>query len=269
MLHPVTAKGVLEAWRRGGVSRDRLLIQLAQEDVLAWAEELLPGPAEGRRLAAALLARSPQPVEALGVLERLALDEDRHVREGAARAAGALLSAHFADAYPVLGTWRGSPEPLLRRAAAVAAGTAANPGRLDRAAPLLRLLEPLLGDRAPEVRPAVEAALAALFSAFPEDAFEALVAWSASHDDAVLAHVATALGSAPPPLVRRALIVLRRVALTERRPVRGAVVRSLVRLAQASPDAVADELRRWLTDEEREPLAREALGRIGNPSPVP
>lgn len=269
MLRPVTAEGVLEAWRRGGASRDRLLIELAQEDVLAWAEELLPGPAEGRRLAAALLARSSEPVDALELLAELARDEDRLTREGAARAAGALLSGYFEDAYPVLGAWRGSPEPLLRRAAAVAAGTAADPGRLDRAAPLLRLLDPLLADHAPEVRAAVEGALGALFSAFPEDTFEALVAWSASHDNAVLAHVATALGSAPPPLVRRALIVLRRVALTERRPVRGAVVRSLVRLAQVSPDAVADELRRWLGDEEREPLAREALGRIGNPSPVP
>ncbi|MCX7750083.1 MAG: HEAT repeat domain-containing protein [Candidatus Bipolaricaulota bacterium] len=258
----MTAKGVLEAWRRGGASRDQLLVKLSEEDALAWAEELLPGPAEGRRLAAALLGRSPQPAAALEVLAKLAADEDRHVRDGAARAAGELLTRHFADAYPLLGAWRGSEDPLLRRAVAVAVGVAADPLHLERAEPLLRLLGPLLPDRAPEVRGAVEEALGTFFSAYPDDTFEHLVAWSASHDEGVLRHVATALGAAPAPLLRRALIVLRRVALSEARSVRRAAVRSLVRLAQVSPDPVAEELRRWLPDEERAPLAREALGRI-------
>jgi len=64
-------------------------------------------------------------------------------------------------------------------------------------------------------------------------------------------------------MARRALIVLRRVALDERRYVRGAVARALVRLAVTCPDAVAGELRRWLEDPERGSIAREALGRIG------
>lgn len=266
----VNHKQVLEAWRRGGAARDRVLVELSREEVLAQVEDLLPGPVEARRLAAALLGRADRPVEALEHLHGLAADRDRHTREAAAHAAGAVLARCFDEAYPLLGAWRSSPEPLVRRAVALAAGVAADPQRLDRGEPLLRLLDPLLHDRAPEVRGAVEGVLAhALFPAYPEDVFEQLTFWSASHDESVLRHVATALGHAPPGLTRRALIVLRRVALDGRRYVRAAVARGLVRLATTSPDAVGTELRRWLEDEDRASLAREALGRMGDELAAP
>jgi HEAT repeat protein len=260
----MTEEKVLEAWRRGGASRDRVLVELAREDVQDWAERLVPGETEARRLAASLLARSPHPVEALGVLRRLATDEDRYTREAAAHAAGGLLTEHFDEAYPILGTWRTDPAPLLRRAVVLAAGAAADAMRLDRARPLLRLLDPLLVDRTSEVRTALSGVLSeVLFGAYPDDVFEELTYWSASHDAQVLWHVAVALGRAPAAMGRRALIVLRRVALDERRYVRGAVARSLVHLAATCPDAVGVDLRRWLTDEDRAGVAREALGRIG------
>jgi len=255
---------VLEAWRRGGASRDRVLVELSQEGVLDWAGRLVPGPTEARRLAASLLARSPHPVDALGFLRRLATDGDRHTREAAAQAAGELLSRDFDESYPILGAWRTDPNHLVRRAVVLIAGVTVDPIRLDRAGPLLRLLDPLLLDRAPEVRNALGGVLShAFFTAYPDDVFEQLTCWSASHDEQVLWHVATALGRAPLGIARRALIVLRRVALDERRYVRGAVARALVRLAATCPDAVGAELRRWLDDEDRAVIAREALGRAG------
>jgi len=260
----MTHEQVLEAWRRGGASRDRVLVKLSQEDVLEWAARLLPGPAESRRLAAALLSRSPHPEDALTFLQRLATDGDRHTRDAAAHAAGGLLAQHFDEVYPTLGVWRTDANPLVRRAVVLIAGVAADPLRLDRVGPLVRLLGPLLSDRTPEVRGALEGVLCnVLFAAYPDDVFEELTYRSASHDDQVLWHVATALAGAPPSMARRALIVLRRVALNERRYVRGAVARTLARLAATCPDAVGGELRRWLEDPERGPIAREALGRIG------
>lgn len=260
----MTHEQLLEAWRRGGVSRDRVLARLAKDDILDWAARLLLGPVEGRRLAATLLGCCPRPEDALGLLRRLAADGDRYTREAAIQAGGNLLARHFDEVYPLLGAWRTDPSSLVRRAVALIAAGAADPVRLDRVDSLTRLLSPLLADRAVEVRTGVATALVdAFFPAYPGDVFEQLTYWSASHDEQVLWHVATALGGAPPELARRGLIVLRRVALSEKRYVRAAVARALARLAATSPDAVEAELRRWLEDDERLPIAREALGRIG------
>ncbi len=268
MLPVMTHEQVLEAWRRGGASRDRVLVQLTEEGALDWAGRLIPGPAEARRLAASLLGRSPHPTDALLRLRTLATDEDRYTREAAVQAGGALLKRDFDEIYPILGTWRTEAESLVRRAAVLVCGVAADPLRLDWVEPLLRLLDPLLRDRAPEVRSAVEGVLAhAFFPAYPDDVFEQLTAWSASYDEQVLWHVSTTLGHAPQDLARRALIVLRRAALDERRYVRAAAARALVRLAATCPEAVGTELRRWLGDPERLSIARAALARMGEPHP--
>lgn len=263
MLLTVTGKQVLEAWRRGGASRERLLVKLSQDDVSAWVQQLLPGPPEARRLAASLLSRSPHHADALPQLRSLAADDDRYTREAAAHSTGELLKRHFDEVYPILGTWRTEPSTFVRRATVLAAGVAADPVRLDLAEPLLRLLDPLLRDRSPEVRTALEGVLGRAFlTAYPDDLFQQLTAWSASHEEGVLQHVAQALGKAPPALIRKALIVLRHLALDERKPVRGAVVRALAELARSAPEPVLAELRRWLPDEDRAPVARAALGRL-------
>jgi len=136
---------------------------------------------------------------------------------------------------------------------------------LDWAAPLLELLEPLLVDRTPEVRTALGPRVLAreLFSVYPDDTFEYLVHWSTSHDPQVLWHVAMGL-SGPPAArrVRRSLILLRRLALDERRYVLGAVAAALRRLGSLAPDPVLSELRRWLSDEDRAPVARAVLGKL-------
>jgi HEAT repeat protein len=251
-----------EAWRRGGAARQRLIVQLADEGAVAWADRLTAGPAEARRLAAAVLAHAPQPDQAVDRLRTLASDKDRFVRETAVHALGALLAQRFAEVYPLFGTWRGDPDPLVRRAVVLAAAAAADPVRLDWAGPLLKLLEPLLSDRTPEVRNALGPGVLAhtFFPVYPDDTFEQLTYWSASHDEQVLWHVAMAMtGPGVEARARKALILLRRLSLDERRYVRGAVVRALARLGQACPDPTASELRRWLDDEDRAPVAREAL----------
>jgi hypothetical protein len=253
---------VLSAWRRGGESRHRLLRALAPQAV-RWAKLLATGDKEARRLAAALLGTwEGKPDEALELLHALSGDGDRRTRELAARAVGALLFRDFSGVYPVLGAWRGEEDPAVRRAVVVAAGVCARPERFDWAAPLLRLLEPLLPDRAPEVKDVLGPRVLAheLFTAYPDDVFEYLSQWSTSYNEQVLWHVALAL-SGPPAArrVRRSLIILRKLALDRRHYVLGAVTASLKRLGKLAPDSVLSELKRWLTDEDRAPVARAVL----------
>lgn len=256
---------VLAAWHRGGETRRRLIKLLAPQ-AIRWGERLIAGPEESRRLAAALLGAWPgAPEPALELLHALAADPDGRTRELAARAAGELLARRFPEVYPTLGAWRTDPEPGVRRAVALAVGTGARPERLDWAAPLLELLEPLLTDRTPEVRAALGPRVLAreLFSVYPDDTFEYLAHWSTSHDPQVLWHVAMGL-SGPPAAqrVRRSLILLRRLALDERRYVLGAVAAALRRLGSLAPDPVLSELKRWLSDEGRAPVARAVLGKL-------
>ena len=256
---------VLAAWHRGGEARRRLVERLAPQ-ALRWGEALAAGPEEARRLAAALLgAWDGDPEPALELLRGLASDPDSRTRELAARGMGELLARRFEGVFPLLGAWRSDPTPQVRRAVVLAVGAGARPERLDWAAPLLELLEPLLSDRAPEVRSALGPRVLArdLFSVYPDDTFEYLAHWSTSYDEQVLWHVAMGL-SGPPAAqrVRRSLILLRRLALDERRYVQGAVAAALRRLGKLAPDPVLSELKRWLSDEDRAPLARAVLGKL-------
>ena len=260
-------KGELEllvsAWQRGGEARKRAVLALARGKPEKWAEGLTGSIPEARRLAAAALGaseRSPELI--LDLLHVLAADPDPHTRNLAARAAGQQLARRFPEVYPVLGTWRGDPEPWVRRAVPIAAATCAHPQHLDWAVPLLKLIEPLLSDRTPEVKGILGPRVLAheLAVAYPDDTFEYLTFWSTSHDEQVLWHVAMALSG---PLAgrrpRKALILLRKLALDERRYVRGAVAAALRRLGKIAPDPVLAELKRWLADEDRAPIARAAL----------
>jgi len=123
-------------------------------------------------------------------------------------------------------------EPWVRRAVPIATATCAHPQRLDWAAPLLELIEPLLSDRPPEVKGIL--------------------------GPRVLAHKLAVAGRC----TRKALILLRKLALDERRYVRGAVAAALRRLGKIAPDPVLTELKRWLADEDRAPIARNALSSL-------
>jgi len=253
----------LAAWQRGGESRRAVVAALSRERWEAWGPGLLAQGREGRRLAAAVLGEwDGEPELALAQLRGLAGDPDRRTRELAAQAAGAWLARAFADTYPILGMWRGDPQPWVRRAVPLAVAAGARPEHLEWADPLLRLLEPLLSDRAPEVKTTLGPRVLArhLSSLYPEDTFEQLAYWSTSYDEQVLWHVAWALsGPAAARRARRALILLRKLALDERRYVRGAVASAVRQLGRLAPDPVLAELKAWLGDERRAPVARAAL----------
>lgn len=246
------ARSLARELRREGASvleRAQRLARRSEVSARRVACELLP------------LALDEDPATTMGVFEDLAADADRTVRATAITAFCRVLRTHFEHAHEALTAWRDSTSPHLHRAVAVAVGRAADPSRLDRASALIRLIRPLLADADPAVRRAVgPMALGALLGAYPEPTFEALVEWSTSSDPLVLGNVAMAFTAAPAaPLAKRALIVLRKLSLDDRRVVWRAVASAMWRLGRRRPDVVRPELDRWAGDETRAKVAREAL----------
>ena len=202
---------------------------------------------------------------ALKLLQRLADDADWTVRDAAAETCGRLLRNDFTEMLGPLREWREHASVNVRRAVVIAASRAARPDRLERAEPLLKLLEPLLSDRDSTIRRNLgpSALGGSLLRSYPMNAFEYLVQWSTSNEPSVLWNVAMAF-SAPPagPIAKKALIVLRKLSLDERRPVWRAVSSAMWKLGRHSPEIVRPELMRWLEDERRVEVAREALKHI-------
>jgi len=260
--------GVLGGASRGEMryAARRLADRLAgSQSVLgATADLVLRDGSTARHLACQLIpyAYREEASASLEWLERLAADADWAVRDAAARTCGRLLRDEFPGLLAPLRAWRDGGTAPVRRAVVVASRRAATPARLERAEPLLRFLEPLLSDEDAAVRRELgpRALGAALLRSYETITFEYLVKWSTSNDAAVLWNVAMAF-SAPPAasIARKALIVLRKLSLDERRLVRRAVSASMWRLGRRAPEVVRPELMRWLEDEQRAPVAREAL----------
>jgi len=235
------------------------------EGLLERAEEWAEHPAPVARQLACGLAEEGYRVDrgkAVSLLRGLVGDSERTVRDAAGRACGRLLAQDFPRMLEELYEFRADPSPLVRRAVAIAAMTAGRKRRLEWAEPLLRLIEPLLSDRTPEVRRSVGplAIGGGLLRNYPDTAFEYLVKWSTANDEQVLWNVAMSFsGSGGPPLVKKALIVLRRLSLDERRYVWRAVASAMWKLGRKRPEIVRPELARWLEDERRVEVARAAL----------
>jgi len=163
-----------------------------------------------------------------------------------------------------LRVWREEASENVRRAVVVAAGRAACPEHPEWAEPLLKLLEPLLEDRDKLVRRSLPPAIGgSLLSSYPMTTFEYIVNWSTASDPQVLWNVAMALSTAAAAgMVKKALIVLRKLSLDERRYVWRAVASAMWKLGRKRPEIVRPELGRWLEDERRVDVAREALKHI-------
>jgi hypothetical protein len=244
----------------------RLARRLADEQlpVLERAQQLSQRPeARARLIACELVPLSfdEDPEEAMAVLHDLASDGDPGVRAAAVAACARIARTHFGRVMEILSGWRDSPSPHVRRAVAVSATRAAEATRLERAPHLMRLVEPLLTDRDPTVRRLLgPSALGAFLGAYPDVTFDSLIGWSTSSDSQVLWNVAMAFTAASAaPLAKRALIVLRKLALDERRMVWRAVAAAMWQLGRRRPDVVRPELERWLAEETRAKVAREAL----------
>jgi len=207
-------------------------------------------------------AHSVKRKKALDLLPQLIESDDWTVRDAACEVAGKLLREDFSRTIGVFEAWRSQGSINVYRAIEIAAIRAADPTHLERAEPLLKLLEPLMTESEPLVRRNLgPAAIGAhLLAHYPTLTFEYLVKWSTSNDAQTLWNVAMAL-SAPPavPITKKALIVLRKLSLDERRFVWRAVASAMWKLGRKRPDIIRPELARWLEDERRVNVAREAI----------
>ena len=198
----------------------------------------------------------------LKLLQRLAEDANWTVRDAAAETCGRLLREDFARMIETLSGWREHPSLNVRRAVVIAAGRAARSDHLERAEPLLKLVEPLLADEDAAIRRVLGPSIlgGSLLRHYPMDTFEYLVKWSTSSEPGVLWNVAMSFSSPPAAeIARKALIVLRKLSLDERRIVWRAVSSAMWKLGRRCPEIVRPELMRWMEDERRCDVAREAL----------
>jgi len=195
-------------------------------------------------------------------LSQLVESEDWTVRDAACEVTGRLLREDFSRTIGVLEMWRSRASVNLYRAIIIAAIRASDPTHLERAEPLLNLLEPLLSEPEPLIRRNLgpSAIGATLLADYPGPTFEYLAKWSTSNDPQTLWNVSMAF-SAPPAvaIAKKALIVLRKLSLDERRFVWRAVAASIWKLGRKRPDIIRPELARWLEDERRVNVAREAI----------
>jgi len=238
------------------------------EAALAVAESLAGQKESAARQVACQLVPevySSSPDRAASLLRTLADDGEWTVRDAAGEVCGRLLRDDFSRMLDELYEWRKDRSANVRRAVAVAAGRAASAEHPEWAEPLLKLIEPLLSDRDKNLRRTLAASTigTSLLGSYPIMAFEYIIKWSTSSDPQVLWNVATALSTPTAAgLVKKALIILRKLSLDERRYVWRAAAAAMWRLGRKRPEIVRPELARWLEDERRIEVAREALKHI-------
>jgi HEAT repeat protein len=222
-----------------------------------------PEPA-ARHVACGLLVESykADPHETFTLLLNLADDTDWTVRESAGEACGTILQNDFARGLEALREWCGNPSEKVRRTVVIAVIKAAQARRIEWGEPLLKLIEPLLTDRRTTLRRTLGPLVlgSVLLRTHPGITFEYLIKWSTSVEEQVLWNVAMAFsGTGGPLVVKKALIILRNLSLDERRYVWRAVASAMWKLGRKKPEIVRPELARWLRDERRVDVAREAL----------
>jgi HEAT repeat protein len=219
---------------------------------------------EARHVACGLLVESykTNPHETIALLLNLADDTDWTVRESAGEACGTILQNDFAKGLETLREWCGHPSENVRRTALIAVMKTAQTRRIEWGEPLLKLIEPLLTDRRATLRRTLGplALGSVLLRTHASITFEYLIKWSTSIEEQVLWNVAMAFsGTGGSLVVKKALIILRKLSLDERRYVWRAVASAMWKLGRKKPEIVRPELTRWLGDERRVDVAREAL----------
>jgi hypothetical protein len=199
---------------------------------------------------------------AIALLPALIESDNWTIRDAACEVSGRLLREDFSRMIGDLEDWRSRESVNMHRAVVVAAIRASDSTRLERAEPLLRLLEPLLANSEPLVRRNLGPSAIGmhLLEDYPVQTFEYLVKWSTSNDAQTLWNVAMAFSSpSAVSMAKKALIVLRKLSLDERRLVWRAVASAMWKLGRKRPDIIRPELSRWLEDERRIDVAREAI----------
>lgn len=235
------------------------------DELFARLDKLTTSPIPQAQTLACQLIRPAyrvSPERAMAALPLLIESADWTIRDAACEATGRLLCDDFHTTLSTLGTWKTGRSENLARALVVAVVRASDSRHPERAEPLLKLLEPLLSNSEPIVRRNLgPSALGThLLADYPTETFEYLVKWSTLNDAQPLWYVAMAFsGPAAAPIAKKALIVLRKLALDERRLVWRAVSSAVWKLGRRRPEIVRPELARWLEDEQRLHVAREAI----------
>jgi len=208
------------------------------------------------------------PAEVTGIIFRLADSENWEVREWAASALRRVISQNFAAIFPTVRAWAGHDSPNVRRAAAVASGSAAGSCTQEECRLLLEALTPLLEDDDPYVRKNLGAF--AIGGGFLK-AQPALVAdWlgRASRHPRAQWNAAMALSAAEAANCLELLSgLLDQLAADERTVVRRAVYRAVLNLAKRVPEEVIPMVQAWKDDPARCHVysrVKEKMGASGN-----
>lgn len=214
------------------------------------------------RQPSALSEHSPADREEAILAEALAELHTKLSSDGqnAVTALSSFLAQGGALVFPFLRAWTEDPNPQVRKSLIKAVEKAADPADPFRAAFLFGLIEPLLWDADPSVRALARKVLREkLLPAYPEEALEILAQWTADPDLKKKILAVECLGRLPPPLARRALILLRHLGRSDEEKVRKAVIRALRKWRHTAPILVEGALQSWLSDPELSELAQSAL----------
>ncbi len=240
-------------------------IQASNGDLIESLTSLVSDPSPGaQHLACQLVPYAYQfrRKQAVNSLPALIESDDWTIRDAACEVTGRLLRDDFTRMLAVLESWRTQPSVNVARAIAIASIRASDPMHIERADPLLNLIEPLLSERDSIVRRNLgpSAIGNCLLAHYPTQTFEYLAKWSTSYDPQTLWNVAMAFSALPAvAITKKALIILRKLSLDERRFVWRAVASAMWKLGRKRPDLIRPELTRWLEDERRVNAAREAI----------
>lgn len=209
------------------------------------------------------------PANVTDIILILADSENWEVREWAASALRRVISENFAAIFPTVREWAKHASPNVRRAAAVASGSAAGSCTEEQCRMLLEALTPLLEDDDPYVRKNMGAF--AIGGGFMK-AQPALVAdWLRQTNDHPRAqwNAAMALSAAEAANCLELLSgLLEQLAADERTAVRRAVYRAVLNLAKRIPEEVLPRIQGWKDDPARCHVyahVKEKMGASGNP----
>lgn len=254
-------------WGKPSWSASQLLLEALKEDVerlWLWADKLSnhKDPLT-RRYAPRILAElwKDDKNKVAQILTSLADDEHWLVREDAHAVWSELLKEHFQQVFPILRKWGKHSTPNLRRCVAIAVRSAGNLRKKEWAAPLIRLIEPLLSDTASYVRKNLGpyAIGDGLLRCYPDLTLKHLRRWAYREDEGTRWNVAMAFASyGGNKNWQEGMEILATLAKDERRYVWRAVASSMLYLARRHSE-VQEVLEKWLTDPERFKVAETAL----------
>ena len=217
----------------------------------AFARSASEGAQEiGLVLLAPLYAHNPPEVSA--IVLKLADSDHWEVREWAASALRRIISDDFAAIFETLKDWAGHASPNVRRAVAVASGSASRECTQEECRLLLEILAPLLVDDDPYVRKNLGAF--AIGDSFMKSQPALVAEWlgQASASPRAQWNVAMALSAAEAtkqfPILSE---LLRQLAADERSVVRRATYRAVLNLAKRIPEEIGPLAESRATDPRR------------------